>query len=666
MSQIGTLAVRIGADTSGLDRGLRQSRSNLDQFGRQTRQTVNRMGQLGIAAGAAGAALFAGLVRNGLQAIDEQAKLARSIDGTIDGLRGLSEAAADAGISKQAVAQSAQILNQRLGEARRGTGAAADQLDRLGLSAEDLSRMDVDQRMATIADRMRDLGFDSQQTGDALRQLGIRNREMTLLMQQGGDAIRAARAEVDEFGLSISEVDARQIEAANDAMRRVTRTFEVIRNQVTIALAPILTELAGRLNDAAHEAGGFRQASADAAETGIRAFGHLADVVEGLRRTFLLLGQGIATAMLGAQALVWETAEAIINGPGRAINQLTGLLNNLPFVDVQQLGMGQLGQHVNQQMNIAKQATREGVAAMQGTLMRPMPSTAVEEMIDSIRERARDMAEEAEGARRELLDLSEIGSGMEAENGAAAEERDEEELDRRREMMQRRLEIMREGLMDERELEEHRHEEKLEELREFLERELLTEKEFDELKEDLEQAHMDKMREIRRRGLSDMDKLTEQSWRKQAQAVSSYMADMTAIVGRESRAMFEINKIASIANALLSAKEAITGAYAFGARIGGPPLGAAMGAAAGAATMAQVASIRSQSFGGGGGSSPSVRSSSAGTPVTETGGGGSSGGGETIQRSITIRGEGVSQEWIRESLVPALNEAAGDGVRFGG
>ena len=665
MADIGALSVSINADSSGLNRGIRDARGNLQQFGRQARQTINRIGQIGVAATAAGAAIFAGMVRNTAQAIDEQAKLARSIDASIDGLRGYQEAAADAGISNQAAAQSAQILNQRLGEARRGTGAAAEQLRRLGLDANELARMDVDERMAALADRMRALGFDSAQTGDALRQLGIRNREMVTLMQEGGDAIRNARQEIDDFGLSISEVDARQVEIANDAMRRVGRTLEVIRTQITVALAPIITELAGRLNDAAYEAGGFRQAAQDAAETGLRGFGHLADVVEGVRRTFMLLGQAIATAMLGAQALVWETAEAIINGPGRAINQLTRLINNLPFVDVQQLGMSNLGKEVNQKMRLAQRATREGVAAMQGTLMRPMPSSSIEEMIDSIRERARGMAEEAVGARRELLDLSEIGSGMEEENAAASEERDEEELDRRREMMERRLEILREGLMDEKEMEEHRHEEKLEELREFLEQELLTEKEFDELKEDVEQAHMDKMRDIRRRGLSDMDKLTEQSWRKQANAVASRMAEMTAIVGRESRAMFEINKIAAIANALLSAREAITGAYAFGARIGGPPLGAAMAGVAAASTAAQINQIRGQSFGGGGGSSPSVQSSSAGTPVTETGGGGSGGGG-SISRSITIRGEGVSQEWIRESLVPALNEAAGDGVRFGG
>ena len=55
-------------------------------------------------------------------------------------------------------------------------------------------------------------------------------------------------AEVDEFGLSVDAVDAAKIEAANDAMERIGRSIEGVRNALAIALAPVLQEIADRFN----------------------------------------------------------------------------------------------------------------------------------------------------------------------------------------------------------------------------------------------------------------------------------------------------------------------------------------------------------------------------------------------------------------------------------
>lgn len=76
----------------------------------------------------------------------------------------------------------------------------------------------------------------------------------------------------------------------------------------------------------------------------------------------------------------------------------------------------------------------------------------------------------------------------------------------------------------------------------------------------------------------------------------------------QSKAMFEINKVASLANAALMTPEAVMGAYSFGAKLGGPVLGAAMGALALGSQVAQMQSIASSSFGGGGSTATSTPS----------------------------------------------------------
>jgi hypothetical protein len=165
------------------------------------------------------------------------------MDASIDGLRGVQIAASDAGVDAGQLGSSLQMLNSRLAEAARGTGTAVNALERLGLSAQDLMRMDVDQRMATIADAMKAQGMSAGQATDALRELGVRSRKMSLLMIQGGDAIRNARQEVDQLGLSISAVDAAKIEIANDAMSRIGMLMSGIQQQFVIGMSTSLTAL---------------------------------------------------------------------------------------------------------------------------------------------------------------------------------------------------------------------------------------------------------------------------------------------------------------------------------------------------------------------------------------------------------------------------------------
>lgn len=81
---------------------------------------------------------------------------------------------------------------------------------------------------------------------------------------------------------------------------------------------------------------------------------------------------------------------------------------------------------------------------------------------------------------------------------------------------------------------------------------------------------------------------------------------LTAGASQHSQKMFKLNKTLALANALVNLPEAVSGAYAFGAEIGGPYLGAAFGALAFAAETAQINAIRATSFsGGGGGTTPS-------------------------------------------------------------
>ena len=126
--------------------------------------------------------------------------------------------------------------------------------------------------------------------------------------------------------------------------------------------------------------------------------------------------------------------------------------------------------------------------------------------------------------------------------------------------------------------------------------------------------------------------------------------------------MFNINKVAAIANTLLKAKESVTSAYAFGSHFGGPVLGAAMAGVAAAATLAQVNAIRSQQFGGGGSVSAGGGSSAAVAP-TQT----AAAGGATMNQTISVQGISSSDLFSGDAvrtLIDRLIDAQRNGARI--
>lgn len=86
---------------------------------------------------------------------------------------------------------------------------------------------------------------------------------------------------------------------------------------------------------------------------------------------------------------------------------------------------------------------------------------------------------------------------------------------------------------------------------------------------------------------------------------SQFFGNLATLMQTGSRELFEIGKVAAVAQATIDGYAAIQGAYKQGTVIGGPALGAAFAAAAGIATAVNIAKIASTNFGDGGGVSVS-------------------------------------------------------------
>lgn len=269
-STIGALRVVIGADTTGLQRGLRDAGNRTADFKKQALVAAASIAAIGTAAAAAGAKLV-GLAREQMGVIDSQVKLTRAIGGTVNGLRAFKLVAEDMGID--GVEASLNRFNRRMGAAEFGAGAAAVSVKMLGLDLKALANMDVHERMAYVADAIKASGMSAQQAARHLQNMGFEQQGVAELFMQGGDAIRASTDALEKYGLAISQVDAEMVERANGAFDTLRRTFEGIKTQLAVALAPALERVgvlmesfAGVISTATPYVGALIDALATAAE----------------------------------------------------------------------------------------------------------------------------------------------------------------------------------------------------------------------------------------------------------------------------------------------------------------------------------------------------------------------------------------------------------------
>lgn len=314
---VGNIAITVGANVADFVTDMGSASGAVTGLDKKAREMMNTLVGYGLAATAAGAAVIAGLYVTASETIDRQAKLARALGSTTAGIQSLEYAADMAGVAHEELSAATGKLNQKLGQAMTVGGAAAKELNRLGLSAQELSKMDANERMATIADRMVALGYNSQQAAASLKELGLKGNNVVAMMMDGGDQFRAANAELRELNVLVSDTDASKIEAANDAWSKTKMVIVGLANTIAVQLSPYMRVIAEYLRNAAVESGGFKEQVSAAIKSALGGFAKLGDVIQGLRVVF----KGIELVAVAFGAAVVSVFEMLL-APGVAVNDL--------------------------------------------------------------------------------------------------------------------------------------------------------------------------------------------------------------------------------------------------------------------------------------------------------------------------------------------------------
>lgn len=312
---LGTLTIDMIAKTGNFEKGMSKAERSTYNFKKNSKKNIDSA-MTNIAKGFAGATVaivgyttaLATIALKSTQAVASQTRLAEALHTSYDSLTSLNLAFADKGIDN--FESSMNRLNRRLGAAELGRGAALKAVEELNLNLKELSTVEADERLAIIADRIKEVSTSSEMAARFAQDLGFEQKEAVNFFLQGGDAIREYSKRVEKLGLALSDVDAKRIEEAHNAMGFFGDATKGATQQLSLAFAPAIVAITEVMEDMLEATGGLSKYFSDLGKVAIQAFSYIADGADIAYRTIGALIDSIMWLAGNATRLLAPLGEA--------------------------------------------------------------------------------------------------------------------------------------------------------------------------------------------------------------------------------------------------------------------------------------------------------------------------------------------------------------------
>lgn len=661
LGNVGILDIIIGGETLIFSRAVDDVERKLGRLGGKINSITMAAAAFTAAAAAAGAAVFT-LAKGTADVADEAGKSAQKLGLTVEAYSSLTYAAKLADVTQEQFSTGVRQLARNMLDAQAGLGDAKDAFKALGFEIVGMDKRlkPTEHAITELADKFSKLKDGPEKTALSMKIFGKAGAELIPFLNQGREGIEELRREAERLGVVISTEAAKAAEEFNDNLRRMQSMAQGVAMEVGGPLVEALGKAMRAFLDARKEGEGF--------------FG---SVLEGWRR--------LATGDDAHKANV-EMAKA-----GDALMKAQDRLDRARRGDVP----ARAGKSIQDDIRDAELAVRAAEARIQllakrNEILTPPAAAAggktdAPGLGDAKAEEQR--AKEIEDARRKAFGIlerqqkesddaqnkqiaSQVQARLTAEETFQIQQQelrqyfaDQDAVSGQAQLERRKLLKEFEFKSDE-ELEIENHASRMARLSDFTNAELSALGGRHEVEQRLEKDHQNRLIDIRATALRSIAAFNKASWQQQTATLVGELSNMTAGVATHNRTLFELNKHAGIANAVINAYIGISktlATYPY-------PWNLAMAAGHALVAFAQVQSIRSQSFGGGGGAAPSIAGSTPAPPVTPVSSGapgpagGSAGGGTLTVQGIT-EGELFSGGRVR-ALIDRLIEAQRAGYKI--
>lgn len=252
MAILGSIIANLGMNTANFKAGVKTATTQLERFSHTAKRKFREINKsAGVTAeriGAIGAVGFGALVKNAIDSADQMEKINRRLGISTEALSQLKFAAEQSGIAFNQLTMGMQRMQRRVAEAAQGTGEAKDALIELGLSAQQLNKMSLDQQLLAVADAMQGLEESGDKTRLAMKLFDSEGVALLQMFEEGKIGIQELMTEADKLGLTLNNKTAKGAAAANDAMNRAKAAMQGAALQAAENTAPAIEHMGNVLS----------------------------------------------------------------------------------------------------------------------------------------------------------------------------------------------------------------------------------------------------------------------------------------------------------------------------------------------------------------------------------------------------------------------------------
>jgi len=317
MATVGDIAIVVGADVGPMVRELGKGKGALSDFGKSGSRMGGllgtAMGKAAVGVGVAATAIIA-LTKVSMSNIDALSKQARALGISVASFQSMAMVAEEAGVQSDQLSKILIKMQDNIASLGTGTKAQVAQFAALGLSMSDLAGLGADEQFALIAERMAALTDPTERTAAALNLFGKSGADAITMLDGFGAAAEEAAAFQAKFGIAVSDIDAQNIEAANDAMGRLGMAMSGLGNVLAATFAPAIEGAANGIANLAASMFGVRT--------------EMEEFFGSLEEARAILGEDVFNRMLGKPEDIAANAETLDDLNTEA-DRLLGIAGNL-------------------------------------------------------------------------------------------------------------------------------------------------------------------------------------------------------------------------------------------------------------------------------------------------------------------------------------------------
>lgn len=271
-----------------------------------------RMGKLvgpALATLATGAAIkgFASMIQRANDLTDSLRDSSIRLGIGVSDLQAYQLAAGNAGIEAGKLSDLLGKLNKAAGEIKLGQGSdkTIAAFDALGISVAEVQKSNPAELFEKTIEGLGGIEDPATRAALAMQVFGKSGQVALTLVADGAKALEESRKFIADYGLTLTDIDASNVDAANDALGTLGKVAEFAKQKLGAELAPLIANLGNDLLEAGRKGGGFGEMIESGAGSAVEG---LSRVIEGA----LAVGNAFSAGFNLVQGIVSNAAAAVL------------------------------------------------------------------------------------------------------------------------------------------------------------------------------------------------------------------------------------------------------------------------------------------------------------------------------------------------------------------